>query len=271
MSIETRSGFVESADGTRIGYRRLGAGPPLMIVHGGLGTSAGWVPVAERLARDFEVVLFDRRGRGASEPGGEPHGLEREVADVRALIDLTGTGTALVGHSFGGAVAMEAARVDPRISSIVVYEPAIGVGGSISETDIDRMDELLARGEPDAALDVAIARLDAAGLVSADARTPGTRRPESVLALAPTVPRELRAVTAPGLPIERYAALDRRVLVLLGTRSPGAQQENCKRLAATLPGGRLGLLDDLGHVAHTAAPGVVAEAVRAFLSAPTTR
>ena len=148
-------------------------------------------------ARDFEVVLFDRRGRGASEPGGEPHGLEREVDDVRALIDLTGAGTALVGHSFGGAVAMEAARVDQRISSIVVYEPAIGVGGSISEADIDRMDELLARGEPDAALDVAIARLDAAGLVSADARTPGPRRPESVHALAPTVPRELRAVTAP--------------------------------------------------------------------------
>jgi pimeloyl-ACP methyl ester carboxylesterase len=144
-------------------------------------------PVAEQLARDFEVVLFNRRGRGASEPGGGPH--ERQVADVRALIHQTGAATALVGHSFGGAVAIEAALVDPRISSIVVYEPAIGVGGSISEANIDRMDELLARGEPDAA----IARLDAAGLVSADARTSGTRRPESVLALAPTVPRELRA------------------------------------------------------------------------------
>ena len=61
------------------------------------------------------------------------------------------------------------------------------------------------------------------------------------------------------------------MLVLLGTRSPGAQQENCKRLAATLRHGRLGLLEDLGHVAHTAAPSVVAEAVRAFLGAPATR
>ena len=83
MSTELRRAFVESADGTRIGYRRLGSGPPLIIVHGGLGSSAGWVAVAEWLARDFEVVLFDRRGRDASEPGGEPHGLEREVADVR--------------------------------------------------------------------------------------------------------------------------------------------------------------------------------------------
>ena len=197
--------FIESEDGTRIAYRRFGSGPPLVVVHGGLGTSSGWMAVAERLARDFEVVLFDRRGRGASESSAEPHSLEREVADVRALLDHTGDGVAVVGHSFGGALALEAARLDARISAVVVYEPAIGVGGAVPAADIDRMEVLLAGGEPDAALDVAIAALDAAGLVSADARVPGSRRPESVLALAPTVPRELRAVTAPGPSIERYA------------------------------------------------------------------
>lgn len=180
------SEFVTSADGTRIAYRRLGDGPPLLIVHGGLGTSTGWAAVAERLARDFEVVLFDRRGRGAREAGGEPHTLEHEIDDVRALLDRAGTGTALVGHSFGGAVALEAARQDARVSAVVLNEPVPG-------------------------------------------------------------------------------------LVLLGTTSPLAQRENCKRLAATLPRGRLELLEGLGHVAHAAAPELVAATVRAFLSSSTKR
>jgi len=260
--------FVRSADGTRIAYRRLGAGPAVVIVHGGLGTSAGWARVAARLAERFEVFVLDRRGRGESGDGRAPHSLEREVEDVEALLDVAGAGAALVGHSFGGAVALETAlRAAEPLAAVAVYEPAIGVGGSIAPADVDRMQSLIARGEPDAALDIAIAGLDAAGLVSADPRPPGSRRPDPVLALAPTVPRELRAVTAPGLDFDRYATLDLPALVLVGTRSPRVQRRNCERLAAALPDARLTRLEGLGHVAHTAAPDAVAGALEAFLAA----
>lgn len=260
---------VRSTDGTAIAYRRLGAGPAVVIVHGGLGTAAGWKQVAARLADRFEVFLFDRRGRGDSDTGGEPHSLEREVEDVEALLAVAGPEAALVGHSFGGAVALEAARrATPRaVAAVTVYEPAVGVGGTIAAADIDAMDALIARGDADAALDIAIAGLDAAGLVHADPRPPGARRPDAVLALAPTVPRELRAVTQPGLDPERYSALDVPALVLAGTRSPAFQRRNCERLGAMLPHARLVWLEGLGHVAHTAAPDLLATELAAFLAA----
>ena len=87
-----------------------------------------------------------------------------------------------------------------------------------------------------------------------------------MLELAPTVPRELRAVTQPGLEPERYAALAIPAVVLMGTRSPVTQRRNCERFAACLPRAGLEPLGGVGHVAHTGPPELVAAAVRAFLS-----
>lgn len=261
--------FVRSPDGTRIAYRRRGAGRPVVIVHGGLGSSDGWQRAAALLAQRFEVFLFDRRDRGASGDGASPHALEREVEDVEAVLGAAGAGAVLVGHSFGGAVALEAARRAPAgaLHAVAVYEPAVGVGGLIAPRAIDEMERLIAEGEPDGALDLAIAALDAAGLVHADPRSPGARRPAAVLALAPTVPRELRAVTAPGLPFERYADVHLSALVLAGVRSPDVQRHNCERLAAILPRAELVRLEGCGHVAHTAAPEILAAELAAFIAA----
>jgi pimeloyl-ACP methyl ester carboxylesterase len=260
---------VRSTDGTEIAFQRLGAGPAVVVVHGGLGTSAGWQRVAAKLADRFEVFLFDRRGRGDNHDRDRPHSLDREVQDVEAVLGAAGPGASLVGHSFGGAVALETARraTPGAVAAVALYEPAVGVGGTIAPAGIDAMDALIARGEADAALDMAIAGLDAAGLVHADPRPPGARRPDAVLALAPTVPRELRAVTQPGLDLERYSALDARAVVLAGSRSPKFQRRNCERLVAMLPHARLVWLEGLGHVAHTAAPDVVATELAAFLAA----
>jgi pimeloyl-ACP methyl ester carboxylesterase len=264
----TDIGFAASADGSRIAYRRLGDGPAIIVIHGGMGSSVGWGPVAARLSRQFEVFLFDRRGRGLSDDGQRPHALQREVEDVQALLEIAGPGATLLGHSFGGAVALETARETQtgQVDALVLYEPAVGVAGAITPEAIERMQALISNGEPDAALDIGIAALDAAELVSGAPRRRATPRPAPLLALAPTVPRELRAVTEPGLDADRYATLDVPTLVLLGTSSPAVQRRNCEHLASTLPRARLEWLDGLGHVAHTAAPDVVAAAVSAFLN-----
>ena len=264
----TPATFVRSADGTRIAFRSVGSGPPVVIVHGGMGTSAGWGRVAAKLAERFEVFAFDRRGRGQSDDGSRAYSFDRELEDLEAVLAVAGPGAALLGHSFGGAVALETARrAKPgQLRAVAVYEPAVGVGAAIAPEQIERMQVLLAGGEPDAALDIAIAGLDAAGLVAADPRPPGARRPEAALALAATVPRELRGVTAPGFAPDRYAALELPALVLVGTRSPDIQRRNCEQLATALPHAQLAKLEDLGHVAHTAAPLTVASAVTAFLT-----
>jgi len=265
------TGRVRSRDGTEIAYWRLGAGPAVVIVHGGLGSSLGWRPVATRLAERFEVFVYDRRGRGHSGDALR-HALEREIEDAEAILTLAERPVALVGHSFGGAVALETARraTPGSLAGVAVYKPGVGIDGAIALAEIERMQVLIEQDEADAALDIGLDALDAAGLVSADPRPPGVRRPDAVLALAPTVPRELRALTAPSLEHDRYAALALPVLVLAGRRSPARQRRNCERLAATLSNAKLTWLDGLGHVAHTAAPGVVAAELVAFLDRETT-
>jgi pimeloyl-ACP methyl ester carboxylesterase len=77
---------VRSADGTEIAYRRVGAGPPVVVMHGALASSLSWLAVAQRLADRFMFLLADRRGRGASGDGTARHALGRAVEDAQALL-----------------------------------------------------------------------------------------------------------------------------------------------------------------------------------------
>jgi len=60
------TGHVEAADGTRIGYRRLGVGPGVIVLHGGMNSSQHMLKLGRGLADAFTVYLPDRRGRGMS-------------------------------------------------------------------------------------------------------------------------------------------------------------------------------------------------------------
>jgi pimeloyl-ACP methyl ester carboxylesterase len=256
--------YVTSTDGVPIAFHRVGSGPPVVAVHGGLGTWRSWARVADLLADRFEFLLVERRGRGDSGDATE-HSLEHEVDDVRAVLDRAGAGAALVGHSYGGALALEAARTASQgaVTAIAVYEPAVGVGNLISRAEIDRCDELVALGDLDAALAHGLAQLDTAGLVAMAPLPPRSHRPPALLALTPTIPRELRAVAQLGA--ERYAQVTPATQVLIGTHSPPPQRDACERLAAALPDASVARLEGLGHVAHTAAPDAVATALGPFL------
>jgi pimeloyl-ACP methyl ester carboxylesterase len=254
---------VAAPDGTPIAYDRIGTGPPVLALHGGLGSRRSWLAVAERLADRFELFLVDRRGRGASGDGQAPHSLAREVEDARAVLDAAGDGAAVIGHSYGGAVALELARdAEPgRVRRLVLYEPGVRVAGLIPAAEVRRMEELIGAGRPKEALELAIRQLDAAGLVSAD----GASAPESLGDLAWTITREMRALDALGNDLTRYAAVATPALLLAGTRSPERQRRNSEALAAVLPDVEIAWLDGFGHVAHNAAPGTVAARVGRFL------
>lgn len=271
----TRVHKVRAVDGTSIAFRRVGRGLPVVALHGGLGTAASWGAVAERLADGHEFFLVDRRGRGDSDRGGDAHTLATEVEDARAVLRVAGPGAVLLGHSYGGAVALETARraSDGELAAVAVYEPAVGVSGLIATEEIDRIDELVRAGRLGDALEHGFDQLDAAGLVARTRMAPGARRPQALLDLAWTISRELRAVDALGPDLSRYAHVDLPVLVLAGAASPPRQRRLCEDLVHALPNGHIAWLSELGHVAHTASPDVVASALAIFLreSAPRSR
>src|SRR5206468_9786295 len=98
-------GSVRSADGTQIGFRRLGTGPALVIVHGSLSTSQDYLPVAGLLQDSFTCYVVDRRGRGLSGAGAD-YSIEREYDDIAAVLAGAGPDAFLLGHSFGAIVTL---------------------------------------------------------------------------------------------------------------------------------------------------------------------
>jgi len=146
------TGQVISADGTIIGYRQIGRGPGLMIIHGGARASHHYLPLAEALANTYTVYLPDRRGRGLSGPKGEDYTVRREIEDLRALLQKTNANM-LFGHSAGGFIALEAA-VDLPVEKLALYEPAVSIDGSVDFAWIDPLEKAFARNDGAAACEM---------------------------------------------------------------------------------------------------------------------
>jgi len=121
---------VLSRDGTRIGYLSVGGGPSVLVIPGVLSMAADYAAFARALSEHFMVHTMERRGRGESGPQGDDYSIVKECEDVLALQAETGAAL-LVGHSYGGLVALEVARNNKAFSRIAVYEPGVSIDGSM--------------------------------------------------------------------------------------------------------------------------------------------
>jgi pimeloyl-ACP methyl ester carboxylesterase len=121
---------VSSKDGAMISYLSMGRGPSVVVIPGALSIAAGYTAFAAALAEHFTVHIIERRGRGLSSPQGDDYRIFKECEDVAALQQKTGA-SFLVGHSYGGLVALEVARNNPAISKLAVYEPGVSIDGAI--------------------------------------------------------------------------------------------------------------------------------------------
>jgi pimeloyl-ACP methyl ester carboxylesterase len=121
---------VRSRDGTRIGYLSVGDGPSVLVIPGVLSVAADYAAFARALSEHFTVHTIERRGRGESGPQGDDYSIVKECEDVLALQAETGAAL-LVGHSYGGLVALEVARNNKAFRKIAVYEPGVSIDGSM--------------------------------------------------------------------------------------------------------------------------------------------
>lgn len=122
---------LDRPDDVRIAYRNQGSGTPVLLLHATLSTGAQLRPLARALVAGggLEVIAVDRRGSGESRLDlARPLDVATHVADLAAILDAGGHPAAiLVGHSFGGVVALEfAARLPARALAVVAYEPPYG-------------------------------------------------------------------------------------------------------------------------------------------------
>jgi len=104
-------------------FRSFGQGPPLVILHGLLGSLDNWVPVAQELAAHLHIFLLDLRNHGRS-PHAEDFGYEVMAEDVHRFLTKQGIrATHLLGHSLGAKVAMRFAQLHPdAVKRLVVVD-----------------------------------------------------------------------------------------------------------------------------------------------------
>lgn len=104
----------------KLHHHTVGHGPPLLILHGLLGSLDNWMPHAQMLATQFQVFLLDLRNHGRS-PHADEFSYDLMAADLATFITEQRLGPVhLLGHSMGGKVAMRFAQLHPALTQKLI-------------------------------------------------------------------------------------------------------------------------------------------------------
>ena len=257
-------GSVTSADGTTIGYRQIGRGPAVVVLHGSNESAASHTQLAQALASDFTVYLPDRRGRGRSGPHQPDHRMATEVEDLQAVVGASGA-RSVFGVSISGLIALRTALVTPSIRQVAAYEPALLLDRSARYTSwTGRFDHELRDGQVAEALITSMFGFDlappalrmlprrllvaatSAAMKKEDAQaTTGT---VTMRQLAPTIGFEGRLLAEQAGSIGSLAEVGADVLLMGGDmRRPAFIRPAFDALARTLPRNRCVRFGGLDH------------------------
>jgi pimeloyl-ACP methyl ester carboxylesterase len=289
MAVQSAQGAYESRtvlsrDGTTIGYREVGRGPGVVLIHGGMMSAHSLLELATALSEYFTVFIPDRRGRGSSGPLGRDHGLRQEVEDLAAI--LQGTGAHCVfGLSSGAIVALESALQLPAIRRLALYEPPLTINGSNPAAWLPRYEAEIAAGNLPAAMVTVSKGVPVSPVFSRVPRMIGTllmrlalpadeRRASAddvpLAALIPTMRGDAQVVIDAADKLQSYQAVTARVLLLGGSRSPRSLKVATDALAAVLHHVERVEIAGVGHMAadNGGHPDRVARELLRFFTAP---
>jgi pimeloyl-ACP methyl ester carboxylesterase len=256
-------GGVCETNGIGIHYLRTGgAGYPVLLLHGLMGSGACWTPLARALEGEFEVVMPDARGHGDSSAPDHGYGYGAHAADVVGLIrGLDLPRPALLGHSMGGmTAAVVASRRAPDIRGLVLVDPTFlspERQREVHESDIAEQHRQ------------ALALLKSDLVAQGRARHP-RRSPEIVELQAEARLKTRMAafeVLTPPNPAYRdvVRAIDVPTLLVIGDRSPVVTLEMAMELRSLNPRLRIEQVRDAGHALPFDQPERLGEVVVPFL------
>lgn len=246
-----------TADGQRIYYHTVGSGSRVITVDPALGSSAmrPLQPSIDALARDFQIITYDRRGRGGSVPAPNMS-VAAEVNDLLAVINQVGAAAAVLGFSSGGAAVLHAASRMPD-TTLILLEPAVDL-----EPDSSALADTLRRhidnDRPDAAIRAFYAATGVPEEIVADV-TDSAAWP-SLVSSADTLLLDIELAYLPRHVLESVRL---PVHILVSDESPEEITAMSYRLAELMPGAHV--WREPGSW-HSVAPEALARRLRALLT-----
>jgi pimeloyl-ACP methyl ester carboxylesterase len=260
---------VAEVNGAAIAYDVTGSGPPLLLLHAGLGDRRMWDEQIPAFAEHFTVIRYDARGFGDTVMPPAPYS---PSADAIALLDHLGIARAhLVGVSMGSQTAIETAVVAPeRVSALVAVAARTGIPVSPAlRAGWDRVNELFEAG-------------DIAGAVEYELRmwVDGPERgPEDVDPRMRERVREMNAALfareddqGDEVPLEppaaaRLSAIAAPTLIVYGDKDLIDVRQAAAPLAAAIAGAQLAVIPDTAHLPQMERPTLFNQRVLDFLLA----
>jgi pimeloyl-ACP methyl ester carboxylesterase len=275
------TGSVISKDGTAIGYRQIGQGPGVVVLHGAMESAQSHMQLAEALADSFTVYLPDRRGRGMSGAFGEKYSVQKDVEDMNALLTKTGAHF-MFGVSSGAIITLTAARRLTAIHKAAIFEPPLVINGLPSMDFLARYDAEIAQGDMAGAL--------VSGMIGAQMGPPvfnkiprwllklmtkmmmdkkSSENDITMRMLAPTLHYDFQLVKEAEGMLDSFKATNAEIMLLGGSTSPTYLKAGLDTLAKVFPQAKRVEFAGLGHGASGPTtmggkPDVVAETLRGF-------
>jgi pyruvate dehydrogenase E2 component (dihydrolipoamide acetyltransferase) len=270
-----REDYVALPGGVRLFYvlaGPAGAVPPLVFLHGLGGSGSTWQTVLADLAARHRVCALDLPGHGASDkpaPATADYSVAGLARAVAQALDLLGLGQAvLVGHSLGGAVAMQVALDRPAAVSRLVLVDSAGLGDEINPALLDRVEAAPSRAEARRLLELFFYD-DRHVLESAIEEmyqqfcSPGAHDAIRAAAAA-SFTRARQQTDLPG----RMRELQQPVLLLWGAEDRVISARHARAAAQAIDGAQVEVWENVGHVPQLEAADRFVGAIERFLAAP---
>ncbi len=245
-----------------ISYDRYGKGPPLVLVHGSFSNhTSNWEFVKPLLEDRFTVYAVARRGRGNTD-ATDGHSVPDEGADVATVLAAIGEPAFLLGHSYGGQVALAAAaRAPERVRKLVVYEAPWPT--ALDAEVVKRLEAFARAGEWDTLATTFFRDLLAVPAAELDGVRSSPLWPP-IVADAKASFGDVRALLRYEFVAERFRTITCPVLLQIGTESPRHLYVT-DALAGVFSDVRIEELPGQAHEGMTTAPEMYAATIARFL------
>jgi 3-oxoadipate enol-lactonase len=259
----------------QLDYERSGNadGPPLLLIMGMSGTALHWgEPFLDLLRADFDTIAYDHRGVGASTPLAGPITTREMADDAAGLLAALGLDDAhVMGISMGGMIAQELAlNHAERVRTLTLGCTYCGGEGSAlaSEADLAGLVEAMGSGDRERALRAGWEVNVSPGFAADEDEFAAFREIAMRRAVALEVIMQQMQACAAHDTNARLGEIAMPTLVIHGTADRLLPVQNGRLIASRIPGARLEVFDDVGHLFFWERPARSAELVREHAAVP---